>query len=100
MAGYRADLDAIHAAGRVLTGTVDAVAAALDGLDGGLCAVLGPGRLGPAAAALTEHTRQDLDRVLAAITDNAGLVRSAAAAYAEQDRAAADALNRRAGGPD
>lgn len=94
MSGYRADSDAIRTAGRMLDDTVDAVAGALAHLDVGGCANLGPGRLGPAAAALTEEARQDLDRVLGSIAADAALLRSAVAAYAEQDRRSADELTR------
>ncbi|HET9138695.1 hypothetical protein [Actinophytocola sp.] len=93
MSGYRADPEAIRSAGRMLEDTVESVAAALADLDPGRCADLGPGRLGPAAAALTEQTRADLDRALGAVTADVTVLRSAGTAYAEQERRAADRLS-------
>jgi len=95
VSGYRADLDAIGAAGRVLRDTVDTVSAALGHLDGGVCATVGPGRLGAALAGLTEDARSDLRRVLGSVTEDAERVRAAVREYAEHDQAAADELVRR-----
>ena len=97
MPGYRADLEAIGAAGRVLRETVDTVSAALGHLDGGVCATIGPGPLGAAVAGFTEDARSDLGRVLGTVTEDAELVRAAAREYAEHDQVAADELTRWAG---
>jgi hypothetical protein len=97
VSGYRADPAALGAASRVLTGTVDSVSVALDRLDPGVCAAIGPGRLGVVATGVTEGARGRLDRVARAVGHAAELLDSAARGYAEHDQAAADELRGRAG---
>jgi hypothetical protein len=95
--GYEADLDAIAAAAAALRDTTEALSTAARHLDGEVCASLGPGRLGPVTADLTSAAREDLDRVLAAIVEDARLAGEAGSGYANLDQAAADSLTRRAG---
>lgn len=96
MPGYEADLDAIAAAAGALRDTAETLSAAARHLDGGVCASLGPGRLGPVAADLTSDARADLNRVLAAIAEDARLAEQARSGYESLDRAAAESLTRRA----
>jgi hypothetical protein len=97
MPGYRADPATLRTASRELTGTVDTVSAALDRLDAGVCAAIGPGRLGAVATGVTENARSQLDRIARAAGHAAELLDSAARGYAEHDQAAADELRGRAG---
>jgi hypothetical protein len=97
LSGYRADLDAITAAGGVLRETVDSLTATAERLDAG--AGIGPARLNDAAVAVTKEARAELDRVRRAVAEDAELVDAAARGYAEADRAAAEQLSRRMGEP-
>ena len=97
MDGYRVDPAAIGAAGGALRGTADTLSAARDQLDAGVCAAVGPGRLGAAAAGLSEDARRDLDRVLGAVLGDAELANAAARGYADHDQAAAETLRGQAG---
>ncbi|HEV8560272.1 MAG TPA: hypothetical protein VGR06_28385 [Actinophytocola sp.] len=97
MSGYRADPAALGAASRVLTGAADTMSTALDRLDPGVCAAIGPVRLGRVAAGVTDSVRGDLDRTAGAVGHAAELLDSAARGYAEHDQAAADELRGRAG---
>jgi hypothetical protein len=99
LAGYQADLDAITAAAGVLRAAVDSLSNVAAHLDAGVCASIGPGRLGGVAAGITEDARESLDSVRRAVVEDAGLADAAARGYADADWAAAEQLARRAGEP-
>lgn len=94
MSGFEADLAAIATTVSVLRATADAVTAAAGDLDASASAAVGPGRLGPAAAGLVDGARQDLDRVLAAVSADADLVEQVRRSYAELDLDVAARLDR------
>jgi hypothetical protein len=95
VAGFAADLPAIGATAKALRTTADSVAAAVADLDPAPCADLGPGRLGPVAAALVTGARADLDRVLGAVATDADRAEQARDSYAELDTETATRFDRR-----
>lgn len=99
MTGFEADLAAIGITAGVLGNAAEAVAAAVDRLDG--ASGLGPGRLDAVTGALIAGARDELSGVLGAVQDDAALVESIRGGYAAlDDNIAADiaASLRRAGG--
>jgi hypothetical protein len=99
LSGYRADLDAITDAAGVLRAAVDSLSNVAANLDAGVCASIGPGRLGAVAAGITEDAREALDSARRAMVEDAGLADAAARGYADADWAAAERLGRQAGEP-
>jgi 3-oxoacyl-ACP reductase-like protein len=95
VSGFEADLAAIGITAGVLGNAAEAVAAAVDRLDG--ASGLGPGRLDAVTGALIAGTRDELSGVLGAVKDDAALVESIRGGYAALDEDIAASL-RRAGG--
>jgi 3-oxoacyl-ACP reductase-like protein len=93
--GFEADLAAIGTTAGVLGNAAEAVAAAVDRLDG--ASGLGPGRLDAVTGELIAGTRDELTGVLRAVKDDAALVESIRGGYAALDEDIAASL-RRAGG--
>jgi hypothetical protein len=85
MAGFEADLPAISAAASTLRSAVDALDVDLS--PGG---DVGPGRLGPAVAALLATASADVSRARSAVTDLSDEVTRAGDAYTELDTNAAN----------
>lgn len=92
MSGFEADLAGIGVTASVLAGAAESLSSAVDALTG--CGELGPGRLDEVTGALIAGTREELAGVLRAVTDDAGMVESVHAGYAEAD-ADASAVFRR-----
>lgn len=91
MSGFGTESGGITTAAGVLREAADSTATALSTVDTSVCANVGPGRLGAAAAGLLEAAKRDLGGVLGAVTEDARRAEAALAGYTDLDeRAAAD----------
>lgn len=98
MAGFDTDSAGITAAAGVLHDAVDSLRSSMSTVDSSVCAHVGPGRLGAAAAGLLDGVLADLDGVLGAVTEDAHRIEAARTGYTELDETAAAHLRGIAGG--